>query len=63
MTRLKTSSQRQRMDPGALSAAVERFAAHLAGLGYTPLTVVGYFDYRAISEDGCVDGGPSCTDR
>ncbi len=44
MTRLKTSSQRQRMDPGALSAAVERFAAHLAGLGYTPLTVVGYFD-------------------
>ena len=44
MTRLKTSSQRQRMDPGALSAAVERFAAHLAGLGYTPLTVTGYSD-------------------
>ena len=44
MTRLEASSRRQRMDPGALSAAVERFVAHLAGLGHTPLTVAGYFD-------------------
>jgi integrase/recombinase XerD len=44
MTRLEASSRRQRMDPGTLSAAVERFADHLAGLGHTPLTVAGYFD-------------------
>ena len=44
MTRLEASSRRQRMDPGALSAAVERFAARLAELGYTPLTVTGYSD-------------------
>ena len=44
MTRLEASSRRQRMDPGALSAAVGRFAAHLAGLGHTPLTVAGYFN-------------------
>ena len=27
------------MDPGVLSAAIEKFAAHLMGLGHTPLTV------------------------
>ena len=63
MTRLKTSSQRQRMDPGALSAAVERFAAHLAGLGYTPLTVVGYFDLSRHFGGWLRRWGPSCTDR
>jgi hypothetical protein len=44
MTRLEASSRRQRMDPGAFGAVVERFAAHLAGLGHTPLTVAAYLD-------------------
>ena len=42
MARLEASSRRQRMDPGVLNAAVERFAAHLAGLGHTPLTVADH---------------------
>ena len=63
MTRLEASSRRQRMDPGTLSAAVERFADHLAGLGHTPLTVAGYFEFIAPFRGMAASNrGLSCTD-